>query len=56
MIDSVKNAITPSKTRRILSLALCAACVILFVLGAVNLPGKTGDKGLKQRGGFQGSP
>ena len=45
MIDSVKNAITPSKTRRILSLALCAACVILFVLGAVNLPGKTGDKG-----------
>ena len=31
MIDSVKNAITPSKTRRILSLALCAACVILFL-------------------------
>ena len=45
MIESIKNAVTPSKTRRILSLALCVVCVLFLVLGAVNLPGKTSDKG-----------
>lgn len=45
MMEAIKNAVTPSKTRRLLALVLCVVCVVLFVLGAVNLPGKTSGKG-----------
>ena len=36
---------TKSKTRKIIAAALCLACVVLLVLGAVNLPKKKNASG-----------
>ncbi len=45
MMEAIKNTMTHSKLRRVLALALCVACAVLLVLGAVNLPAKTSAKG-----------
>ena len=36
---------TTNKTRRIIAAVLCLACVVLLVLGAVNLPKKNNASG-----------
>ena len=36
---------TKSKTRKIIAAVLCLACVMLLVLGAVNLPKKKNASG-----------